>query len=226
MGISFRDMTTSFTTRFWGPYWQQRLCCALTGTSASRILRMLAADRLQADRITTNGKNVHTVVREYGRVGHDMPVAQSTNYSLEPHSSDDDSAPNLAHISFNDGSQAAVWQDAQFDNPDTAYNLPHSQAGARNVVDTINNTDDEGSFCDPSTSTATSPQTSASFVTSSLTNRVSLLSLSDASTVGMAGNTDYATGSFCSSCSIKPTLLRRFWLDGTGCAMCSYDNGG
>merc|ERR1711988_127342 len=54
---------------------------ALTGTSASRILRMLAADRLKADRIATNGKNVHTVVREYGRDGHDIPVAQSTNYS-------------------------------------------------------------------------------------------------------------------------------------------------
>merc|ERR1711988_1057962 len=64
---------------------------ALTGTSASRILRMLAADRLKADRIATNGKNVHTVVREYGRDGHDIPVAQSMNYSLEPHSSDDDS---------------------------------------------------------------------------------------------------------------------------------------
>ena len=42
MGISFRDMATSFTTRFWGTYWQQRLSCALTGTSAARILRMLA----------------------------------------------------------------------------------------------------------------------------------------------------------------------------------------
>ena len=50
--------------------------------------------------------------------------------------------------------------------------------------------------------------------------------LSDKSTVGMAGNTNYAMGSFCSSCSIKPTLLRKFWLDGAGCAMCSYDNGG
>ena len=36
---------------------------------------------------------------------------------------------------------------------------------------------------DPSTSTTTSPKTSASFVASSLTNRVSLLSLSDKSTV-------------------------------------------
>ena len=37
---------------------------------------------------------------------------------------------------------------------------------------------------------------------------------------------DYATGSFCSSCSIPPTLPGRFWLDGIGCAMCSYDYGG
>merc|ERR1712178_35972 len=62
--------------------------------------------------------------------------------------------------------------------------------------------DDKGPFYDPSTSTLTSTKTSASFVTSSLTNRVSLLSLSDKSTVDMIGTTDYATGSFCSSCSI------------------------
>jgi len=421
MGISFRDTTTSFTSRFWGTYWQQRLSCALTGTSAARLLRMLASDRLRADRILRGAKNVHTAAREYGRDGHDVPVAQSTDFSLASHSSDDDSAPNLAHISLNDSSQAAIWQDAQLDNPDilAAYNPTHPQAGVHNAVDTNNNTDDTGSVCDPSTSTTTSPKTSASFVTtssltnrasisdkstvdlvgttdynlethspnadlvptlahlssgngspavnlnlppsqagvqydvninnntdddnsfcdpststttspktsasfvtssltnraslsdkstvdlvgttdynlethspdadlvttlahlssgngspavnlnlppsqtgaqygvninnntdnedslcdpsmstttspktsasfvtSSLTNRVSLLSLSDKSTVGMAGNTDYATGSFCSSCSIKPTLLRRFWLDGTGCAMCSYDNGG
>ena len=45
-------------------------------------------------------------------------------------------------------------------------------------------------------------------------------------TVDMIGTTDYATGSFCSSCSIQPTLPGRFWLDGIGCAMCSYGNGG
>ena len=44
--------------------------------------------------------------------------------------------------------------------------------------------------------------------------------------VDMIGTTDYATGSFCSSCSIKPTLPGGFWLDGKGCAYCSYDNGG
>ena len=111
----------------------------------------------------------------------------------------------------------------------------HSQAGASNAVDDPGgsvddpgggNIDDKGSFCDPSTSTSTSPKTSASFVTSSLTNRVSLLSLSDKPTVDMIGTTDYATGSFCSSCSIQPTLPGGFWLDGMGCAMCSYDYGG
>merc|ERR1711988_1558099 len=90
--------------------------------------------------------------------------------------------------------------------------------GGSNIVN-------KGSICDPSTSASTSPKTSASFVTSSLTNRVSLLSLSDKPTVGMIGATDYATGSFCSSCSIQPTLPGRFWLDGMGCAMCSYGYG-
>ena len=109
--------------------------------------------------------------QEYGRGGHDMPVAQSTNYSLEPHSSDDDSAPDLAHTSPDDGSHAATsgfWQDTQFDDLDFSadYNLLHSQAGARNAVDDPGgsvddpgggNIDDKDSFCDPSTSTSTSP---------------------------------------------------------------------
>ena len=129
------------------------------------------------------------------------------------------------------------WQDAQLDETNiyAEGSTFHSQAGASNAVDDPGgsvddpgggNIDDKGSFCDPSTSTSTSPKTSVSFVTSSLTNRVSLLSLSDKPTVGMIGTTDYATGSFCSSCSIQPTLPGRFWLDGMGCAMCSYDYGG
>ena len=36
-------------------------------------------------------------------------------------------------------------------------------------MDNNNNTDDEGSFCNPATSTKTSPKTFASFVSSSLT---------------------------------------------------------
>ena len=48
----------------------------------------------------------------------------------------------------------------------------------------------------------------------------------DKSTVGMVGIADYATGSFCSSCSIEPSMPGGLWLDGIGCAMCSYDNGG
>ena len=174
MGISFRDTATSFTARFWGKYWQQRLSCALTGTSAARVLRMVAADRLQADRIATGGKNVHTVAREYGRDGYDVPVAQSTNCSLETHPSDDDIATNMANIFTGDSSQAATlgsWQDAHLDetNISADCNAFHSQAGASNAVDNNNNTDDEGSFCNPATSTTTSPKTSASFVSSSLT---------------------------------------------------------
>jgi hypothetical protein len=72
------------------------------------------------------------------------------------------------------------------------------------------NTDDVGSFSNPATSTTTSPKISASFVSSSLTNRVSLLlSLSDKSTVDVVGNMDmdYATGSFCS----PPPMAGGLW---------------
>jgi len=96
MGISFRDSydSNSFTARYWGNYWQQRLSCALTGTSASRVLRMIATDRMQAARIATGGKDAHVVPRVYGRVGYDVPVAQSTTFRLKPYdtASDDDDA--------------------------------------------------------------------------------------------------------------------------------------
>ena len=55
------------------------------------------------------------------------------------------------------------------------------------------NTNDLGSYslqCYLTTSTTTSPKTTASFVSSSLTNRVSLLSLSGKSTVDVVGNMD------------------------------------
>ena len=75
-------------------------------------------------------------------------------------------------------------------------------------------------------SASTSSKTSASYVSSSLTTRVSLVSLSDKSTVDMVKNTnvDYATGSFCSSCSIPPCVAGGLWCDGEGCAMCHYDD--
>jgi hypothetical protein len=47
------------------------------------------------------------------------------------------------------------------------------------------NTDDLGAFGDLAISTTTSPKTSASFVSSSLTTGISLLSLLDKSTVDM-----------------------------------------
>ena len=49
----------------------------MVGTSAARVLRMIATDRMQAARIATGGKDAHVVPRVYGRVGYDVPVAQS-----------------------------------------------------------------------------------------------------------------------------------------------------
>ena len=66
---------------------------------------------------------------------------------------------------------------------------------------------------------------SASYVSSSITTRVSLLSLSDKSTADVVecADVDYATGSFCSSYSIPPHMARGLWSSGNGCAMCNYD---
>ena len=40
----------------------------MVGTSAARVLRMIATDRMQAARIATGGKDAHVVPRVYGRV--------------------------------------------------------------------------------------------------------------------------------------------------------------
>ena len=51
---------------------------------------------MQAARIATGGKDAHVVPRVYGRVGYDVPVAQSTTttFRLKQHdtASDDDDA--------------------------------------------------------------------------------------------------------------------------------------
>ena len=112
------------------------------------------------------------------------------------------------------------WQDAQLDETNiyAEGSTFHSQAGASNAVDDPggsvddpggSGTDDVGSFSNLATSTTTSPKTSVSFVSSSLTNRVSLLSLLDKSTVDVMGNVDVGFG---------------LWRAGVGCAMYSYDN--
>ena len=67
MGISFRDSygsngSNSFTARY----------ASMVGTSAARVLRMIATDRMQAARIATGGKDAHVVPRVYGRVGYEL----------------------------------------------------------------------------------------------------------------------------------------------------------
>jgi hypothetical protein len=84
------------------------------------------------------------------------------------------------------------------------------------------NTDDLSSFGNLATSTTTSSKTSVSFVSSSLTTGISLLSLSDMSAVDVVGDLDVdcATGLFCSSCAIPPRVVGGLWSDGVGCDVC------
>ena len=113
-----------------------------------------------------------------------------------------------------------------------------SHAGAGSAVDDPGggiddpgggDTDDLGSFGNLATSTTTSSKTSVSFVSSSLTTGISLLSLSDKSAVDVVGDLDVdcATESFCSSCAIPPRVVGMvvggLWSDGVGCDLCCYD---
>ena len=92
-----------------------------------------------------------------------------------------------------------------------------SQAGTGGTVDdpggSIDDpgggfTDDSGSSGALAISTSTSPKSSASFVSSSLTTGISLLSLLDKSTVDMVGDMDLdcAAGSFYSSRATPPRI--------------------
>ena len=81
-------------------------------------------------------------------------------------------------------------------------------------------TNNEGSFNRFTTSASTFSKTPASYVSSSLTTKVSLLK--SAADVVKCTDVDYATGSFCSSCSIPPPITGGLWSTGKGCAMCDY----
>jgi hypothetical protein len=135
----------------------------------------------------------YIVPRAYGRVGYDVPVAQSTTFRLKPYHAasddDDDSVVDEANA-YAEGSVFRSQAGSAVDDPGGSVDDPGG-----------GNTDDLGSFGDLATSTTTSSKTSASFVSSSLTTGISLLSLSDKPTVDVVGNLDVncATGSFCSS---------------------------
>ena len=128
----------------------------------------------------TGGKDAHVVPRVYGRVGYDVPVAQSTTFRLKPYdtASDDDDASVVDEA--NAYAEGSVFR---------------SQAGAGSAVDDPGggiddpgggDTDDLGSLDNLATSTTTSSKTSVSFVSSSLTTGFSLLSLSDKSAVDLS----------------------------------------
>ena len=154
----------------------------MVGTSVNRVLRMIATDRMQAARIATGGKDAHVVPRVYGRVGYDVPVAQSTTFRLKPYdtASDDDDASVVDEANaYAEGSvfrSQAGADSSAVDDPGGGIDDPGG-----------GDSDDLGSLDNLATSTTTSSKTSVSFVSSSLTNGFSLLSLSDKSAVGCGG---------------------------------------
>merc|ERR1712046_563484 len=156
-----------------------------------------------------------------GRVGYDVPVAQSATFRLKQYdtASDDDDASVVDEA--NAYAEGSVFR---------------SQAGAGSAVGDPGggiddpgggDTDDLGSLDNLATSTTTSSKTSVSFVSSSLTTGFSLMSLSDKSAVDatrLGGRRwymdDCATGGFCLapfSCLHSATLVRlssfRRWRD-------------
>ena len=160
---------------------------------------MIATDRMQAARIATGGKDAHVVPRVYGRVGYDVPVAQSATFRLKQYdtASDDDDASVVDEA--NAYAEGSVFR---------------SQAGAGSAVDDPGggiddpgggDIDDLGSLDNLATSTTTSSKTSVSFVSSSLTTGISLLSLSDKSAVDVVGDLDV-------DCALRYSLLGHFAL--------------
>ena len=140
--------------------------------------------------------------REFGRLGYDTPVAQPTTFHLIPFHTDDannDACCTLATLSHTD------------DDPGGDIDDPGGGS-----------TNDGGYFSSFTTSASTLSKTHASYVSSSLTIRVSLLK--SAADVAKCTDVDYATGSFCSSCPIPPLTAGGLWSNGKGCTMCDYDD--
>ena len=120
---------------------------------------------------------MHAVPRIYGRVGYDVPTAQSTTFRLKTYGTD------------SDDDKASVVDEA---NAYAEGSVFRSQAGAGSTVDDPGggiddpgggDIEDLGSLDNLATSTTTSSKTSVSFVSSSLTTGFSLLSISDKSAV-------------------------------------------
>ena len=113
--------------------------------------------------------------------------------------------------------------DANNDASCTLATLSHTDDPGGDIDDPGGgSTNDGGSFSSFTTSASTLSKTPASYVSSSLTTRVFLLK--STADVVECTDVDYATGSFCSSCSIPPLMARGFWSSGKGCAMCIYDD--
>ena len=142
-------------------------------------------------RSASSGKSASSAPRDFGRLGYDTPVAQPTTFHLKP-------------LHIDDANCDAC------DNPGGDIDDPGG--GSSN---------DGGLFSSFTTSASTLSKTPASYVSSSLTTRVSLLK--PAADAVKCTDVDYATGSFCSSCSIPPLTAGGLWSTGKGCAMCDYD---
>ena len=154
-------------------------------------------------RSASSGKSAPSAPREFGRLGYDTPVAQPTTFQLKPPHTDD--VNNETSCTF-----AGDLTLCHTDDPGGDIDDPGGGS-----------TNDGGSFSSFTTSASTLSRTPASYVSSSLTTRVSLLK--SAADVVKCTDVDYATGSFCSSCSIPPLTAGGLWSNGKGCAMCDYD---
>ena len=81
---------------------------------------MIATDRMQAASIATGGKDAHILPRVYGRVGYDVPVAQSTTFRLKPYHAASDNDVDSVVDEANAYAEGSVFR---------------SQAGAGSAVD-------------------------------------------------------------------------------------------
>ena len=134
-------------------------------------------------------------------------MAQSTTFRLKSHHTD-----GVSTISDETSSISAGDYVPHSHTDDPGGDIDDPGGGSTNDWDFFSN-------C--TTSASTFSKASASYVSSSLTTRVSLLK--SAADVVKCTDMDYATGSFCSSCSIPPLMTGGLWSTGKGCAMCDYD---
>ena len=218
MNISFPSASTSFTTRFFGTYWRQRIVCALTGTSAARSLTIMASDRLQAARLKTGSKDAQPFGRVHGHFGYGVPRAQLSDVALADVAAPVDAGAGADAFAADGDFRRSIPAGPVDDDPGGGDDDP----GGGNSDGVVDNAP---ALCSTTSMTSTS-RVSPSFATGASLNTSNTVVVALEKTTEAPNLDDSAWNAdvlHCNSCA-KWDATTRLWSMTGGCS-CDYGDG-